>query len=84
MNDYNKILKYIQKEIVPEYPEIESCTMHNLPKEFNSKDVEFIFKIKFNLNKDDRDNLKRNILMRIQSTFGRDSTHKLLIILTEF
>ncbi|MBQ6351107.1 MAG: hypothetical protein IJI42_09290 [Methanobrevibacter sp.] len=44
MNNYNGILKYIQEEIVPKYPEIESCTMHVLPGSLD-KNIEYIFKL---------------------------------------
>lgn len=44
----NEIFKFIQKEIVPKYPEIESCTMHILP-EYMAKDVEYIFGYKKNI-----------------------------------
>lgn len=79
-----EIYKFIKEEIVPKYPEIESCTMHILPKEFINTDVEYIFKIKSNLNIIDLNNLKRNILIDIRSSFGKDSTRKILIILSEF
>ena len=84
MVDYDEILKYIQEEIIPKYDELELCSMHVLPKEFINTDVEYIFKIKSNLNRIDLNNLKRNILMDVRSSFGKDSTRKILIILSEF
>ncbi len=58
----NEIFKFIQNEIVPKYPEIESCSMENYPNHLDW-DVGFIFKQ--NIDNADLKNFKsRNVLER--------------------
>lgn len=64
MDDYKKyreeVYKYIQEEIVPKYPEIDSSSLHILPRVIN-KDSEVIFKINSNMENKEIKYLEKNI-----------------------
>ncbi len=55
-----KVFQYIQKEILPKYPEIESCNMHVL-SEYMNDDVEYILKLTKDLSDREKYYLKRNL-----------------------
>ena len=78
-----KVFQYIQDEILPKYPEIESCTMHVLPSEIN-RDIEFIFFIHSQLNDTDlfklEDSISKNLFNFCQS-FEKLYFLKIFIIL---
>ncbi len=55
-----KVYNFIKSEIVPKYPDIESCTMHVLPKELIAN-VEFIFNLNHILSKEELSRLQWDV-----------------------
>ena len=60
----NKIYKHIQS-ILPQYDDLEYCNMYKLPETINA-DIEYIFKLKTPLFKQELMNLEERLLKDIE------------------
>lgn len=55
-----KVFQYIQEELIPKYDVLSSCIMHRLP-EYMNDDVEYIFKLSYDLTDKSKYNLKKSL-----------------------
>lgn len=83
MVDYDDILKYIQEEIIPKYPEIESCNLHVLPENVKERFL-FICKVPVDLFIDEKKFLENKIIEDLGTSFDTSFIDKVNVIFLQF
>ncbi|WP_407413787.1 hypothetical protein [Methanobrevibacter sp.] len=80
------IFRYIQSEIIPKYDDLIDCHMYKLPEKVNV-DVEYIFKLKGPLQKQEFEDLRNNVYGAIDNYCDEINEPyyilKILIVLSE-